>query len=232
MQRIRTAIVVAFGVFPLALSFSIFKNARLDAAWLTLTQMHPFLTTLLNMMSLLGNILWIAALIAALALVAYRGKMSVKREDHILALLPFMSAGIALIAFVAFVASVSLPMSWLNSVLILGQLGIPVMIALALAKGDIGKRLERLFLVLGALMIVGILLSRIVIGVAQIIAGVFWLGSTWSLTMIGGILSLPVIAVAIWLLVRGFATLQTPHALSGRDAERLPSHYIQHKQAH
>lgn len=228
LQRVRTAIVAAFGAFPLAFSFFIFRDPSIDSAWSLLILPNSFLAMLSEMMSFLGTILWFAALIVALVLVAYRGKTSAKRVDHILAWLPFVSACIVIVCIDLFVTSVSLPISWLINVLIFGLLGIPALMALALAKGNISKRLSRLFLVLSALMIVGILLSQIVMEVAQIIASIFWLGETWTPTMIGGIFSSLVVVVAIGLLVRGFATLRTFHTRSDQDAEVPPPQSIQH----
>lgn len=208
-QRIRTAIVVAFGAFPLAFSFFIFKDPYIDPAWSLLLQPNSFLITLSEIMSLLGTILWFAALLVALVLVAYRGTTSAKRVDQILAWLPFLSACIVIVCLDLLVTSVSLPTFWLNNVLTSGLLGIPALMALALTRGNISKRLSRLLLVLSALMIVGILVSQTVMEVAQIIASIFGLGETWSLTMMGGILSSLVVVVAIGLLARGFATLRT-----------------------
>lgn len=230
LQRVRTAIVAAFGAFPLALSFSIFKDPHIDYAWSLLLVANPFLTTLSDMMPLLGAIFWLAALIAALVLLAYRGKTAAKRVDQIIALLPFMSVSIVIMCIDLFVTFISFPTPWLINILAIGLLSIPALMALALAKGNISKRLSRLFLVLGALMIVGLLLSQTVMEVTQIIASIFWLGEPWSLSMIEGSLSSLVVVGAIGLLARGFATLRTFPARSDQGPEILPSQSIQQEQ--
>ena len=98
-QRARTATTVAFGALPLVLLSSLFINAHVNAAWLRLSEMHPFLSSLVNWVSQFGGLLWIVALLVALVLVAYHGITSGKRKDCVLAVLSFGSIVVTLLAF-------------------------------------------------------------------------------------------------------------------------------------
>lgn len=230
LQSVRIATTVAFVVLSLSLLFSILMGLHVDYTWLTLRQAHPLIVIVLNVLMSFGNVLWMAALLVSLALLAYHGIKSGRRADRFLSTLPFVSAGIALLAFCAFLSPHLVILgSWLNNASWFGILGMPALIALAMARGNLSQRMLRLFMILGTVSTAGIVLSHNLINIVQAIVSILGSGSSWLLLLPGGIPSLLVVVVAIWLLMRGFAALRALRSSAEPSTETLQLQYVQQK---